>query len=138
MFLGGGSTAIVAKGLNRIPMGFELNKTAFDMATERIASTEMGSMLDRIRIPQANQRIYSGKPWTEDERNQMLGIVRECRGMTKKDIIAKVCMELKRGRWGVQNELDRLGILTDASSNRRTGSKYPSNHSDNTIQTTLY
>ena len=115
MFLGGGSTAIVAKGLGRIPMGFEMNTDAFRMAMDRIGQVKDGSMLDKIRTPQENRMIYSGKAWTDEERTAMVNIINDSVGLSKKEVISRICEYLKRGRFGVQNELDRMGIEIEPS-----------------------
>lgn len=136
LFLGGGSTAIVAKGLGRIPTGFEINKNAFDMAVDRISATEKDSMLDLIRTPEDNKRIYGGKPWTDEERQAMIRIVDESKGLlNKREVIEKICEELKMGKWGVQNELDRMGILMDPHDRFRC--KADKVLSDSTTQMTL-
>ena len=51
MFLGGFSTAIVAKGMNRDYAGFEVSRPIYEMGMERIVRTEHGSMIGRLRAP---------------------------------------------------------------------------------------
>lgn len=133
MFLGGGSTAIVSKGLGRKPMGFELSTNAFEMAMDRIYSTEEGSLMDRLRVPEQNTKVNSGKDWTEEERTKMIEIVNNSDGMSKKDVIDAICKELKRGKWGVQNELERLGIEIKATRDRPKGSKNNAHKSTNLL-----
>ncbi len=125
MFLGGGSTAIVAKGMSRIPIGFEISKNAFEMATSRINATEPGSLMSLLRAPSENTRTNSGKDWTEDEKQSAFKIYNECmeKGMSKKDTIAQICSELKRGKWGVDKQLEKMGIVFETKRGRLKGSK---------------
>lgn len=141
MFLGGGSTAIVAKGMNRIPIGFEISKNAFEMAMDRINSTGSGSLLYLLRSPSENTRINSGKEWTDEEKQSALKIYEDCKSknMCKKDIVAEICSELKRGKWGVDKQLEKMGIVFETKRGRPKGSKNKVNEGEGTKskQTTL-
>lgn len=110
MFLGGFSTAIVAKGMGREPIGFEISKNAFDMGMERFLAVEEGEFLGRLRVPAKNRRVNGGKPWTDEERGIMAAILGTRPWETKKDAIGAVCEALGRGKWGVENEMKRLGL----------------------------
>ena len=118
MFLGGGSTAIVSKGLNRKYVGFELSKNAFELASSRIVQTNEGSMIDLLRIPSKNMKENSGKSWTDEERTILITLYKENQNLCKKDAIENICKQLQRGRWGVENELKRLGVLKKTKSSR--------------------
>ena len=51
MFLGSFSTAKVAKGLNRMAVGFEMNSTMFDLQMEKFSSLRQGWLTDGIPMP---------------------------------------------------------------------------------------
>lgn len=110
MFLGGFSTVTTAIGLNRNYTGFEISPAAYKMGLERIENTEAGSLLCRLKKPSKNLRVNSGKPWTEAERDKIRKLIEVNKGKSKKDIIECICSDLKRGQWGVLNEINRLGI----------------------------
>ena len=111
--------------MNRIPIGFEISKNAFEMATSRINATEPGSLMSLLRTPSENTRTNSGKDWTEDEKQSAFKIYNECmeKGMSKKDTIAQICSELKRGKWGVDKQLEKMGIVFETKRGRLKGSK---------------
>ncbi len=124
MFLGGGSTAIVAKGLNRTPMGFEISEKAFKISMERIDSVEKGSLLTEIRRPEKNLLLNRGKSWTEEEHEAIRKIIENSEGESKKAIIEKIGKELGRGRFAVVNELEKMGIeIKTDGRGRLKGSK---------------
>ena len=122
MFLGGFSTAIVAKGLDRVPVGFEISRTAFSSGLSKFDSFENGYLMDEIRKPQKNKNVNGGRPWTEEERSRLKDLYFACEGMTKKDMVRSISEELGRGRWGVENELRKIGLAAGGKRDgRRTG-----------------
>lgn len=109
-FLGGFSTAIVSKGLGRKSCGFELSKNAFEMGMKRIESTEVGSLIHRLRVPEENINVNGGKSWTEEEHELLKILYENNKHKSKKEMIEIICKELKRGKWGVENEMVKMGL----------------------------
>jgi len=109
MFLGGFSTAIVSKGLNRIPIGFEISPEAYKLGLSRVQAVEEGYLLDKIKQPNENQNTNCGKPWSEEDREKLKELVINCNLKYKKDIIAYLSKETGRGRWSIERELKKLG-----------------------------
>lgn len=110
MFLGGFSTARTAKGLGRDYVGFEISRDAYDMGMRKIRAMEPGSMLWRLRRPEANVNVNGGKEWTDEDRRRLEEIVSANEGRPRKEVVGTACRELGRGRCGVQREMARLGL----------------------------
>jgi len=117
MFLGGFSTAIVSKGLNRIPIGFEISKSAFMSGLSKFNSVEKGYLMNEVRKPEKNKNINGGKSWTEEERSILREVYLACSEMSKKDIIHSISEKLGRGRWGVERELVKMGLVASGKRN---------------------
>ncbi|MCL2712491.1 MAG: site-specific DNA-methyltransferase [Methanomassiliicoccaceae archaeon] len=117
MFLGGFSTAIVAKGLNRIPVGFEISPSAFRSGLSKFNSFEDGYLIGETRVPEKNKKINGGKSWTEEERSNLKELYLSCKGMSKKDAIDSISEKLGRGRWGVEKELIKMGLVIIGNKN---------------------
>jgi DNA modification methylase len=110
MFLGGFSTAIVAKGLNRKPMGFEISPIAYEMGINKITSIEEGNLLEHIKKPEANKKINGGKSWTDEERMELRRLLDLCSDKNKKDTLEYIGCAMGRGKWGIENEITRLNL----------------------------
>ena len=107
-FLGGFSTAKVAKGLNRRATGFELSKTAFDHQVKAVADLREGYLLDEIRKPPKNSYFNRGKTVDDDERRSIVAEYRQLRdgGKAKKESIDILSGKFGRGYWSLLNIID--------------------------------
>lgn len=92
-FLGGFSTARVAKTLNRQCCGFELNPHAFEHGLEQLNRTETGSKLTNVK--KTNKYFNQGKPLTVQE----------------KDIIKEKYLELKTDNKSKKHIINLLSEL---------------------------
>jgi len=110
MFLGGFSTAIVAKGLNRVPIGFEISKTAFGMGMSRFKNVNKGFLLDDLKQPEKNRNLNTGKPWTEDDRKIMTSLFEGLIDRTKGEIIRSIGESMGRGKWSISREIEKSGL----------------------------
>lgn len=100
-FLGNFTTAIVAKKLGRIPMGFELNKESFDYWMPKLEMTERIELKKVENIVPINQ----GKIISVEERIAICDEFQKLEG-TKKDRIAFLCDKYGRGRFAILNIVD--------------------------------
>jgi len=128
MFLGGFSTATVSKGLNRQAIGFEISPTAYQMGLSRFENTEPGSMIELLREPGSNVLTNCGKSWTEEDRTELKRLYVECSNMSKKDVIEYIGKAMGRGRWSIDKELDRMGLVVKGTRGRP---KKPSDEENN-------
>ena len=104
MFLGSFSTAKVSKGLGRNCMGFELNKKAFEYQNKAMDSVKEGYLLKTLRKPVKNKFYNSGKPLTENERQQITSQYEKLQlcGRTKKESIYDLSEKFGRGFFSIQ------------------------------------
>lgn len=121
LFLGGFSTAIVAKGLGRLSTGFEISQSAYTLGMGRISQVNEGELIPTLRVPSANKITKSGK-WSDDEITQVKEICFKMENESKKKIIAEICEMTGRGRWGVEKMLDTIGYNV-TSRGKKTGIK---------------
>lgn len=110
-FLGGFSTAIVAKGLNRNYCGFEINENAFMHNRPRLERMVDGSLLDEMELPKASSPENQGKHWTAEDLTTLQHRYDSLRAgnATKGEAIRQLCGELGRGRFALMNALKRIG-----------------------------
>jgi site-specific DNA-methyltransferase (adenine-specific) len=113
MFLGGFSTAIVAIGLNRRCIGFEISETMFKARTREIDQNNVikpGFMIPELRKPVIKNLEKQGKAWTSQEEDYLRIRYRELRqsGQNKKDIIEIIGEELGRGRWSIEKAIKKM------------------------------
>ncbi len=108
-FMGGGSTARVAIGLNRRFVGFEISPAIFAARVPGLRVLEPGHLLTTLREPQARGPRNQGLPWDEAEIAVCLARYAALRaeGCTKKAAIAALSEELGRGRWALERILKR-------------------------------
>ncbi len=108
LFLGGFSTAKIAKGLNRAVVGFELSKTAFEYQTQEFEKIVAGYLLEQLRKPPANLYTNRGKPLTVEVREQIFAAhqINVNQGMSKKHSIQVLSEKFGRGYWSVLKILD--------------------------------
>jgi site-specific DNA-methyltransferase (adenine-specific) len=117
-FMGGGSTGVVAVGMNRRFTGFEISKTAFETCVKRIESVEAGSQLKPA--PRAHIVRNRGKTWSAAESQRLGKRYHDlhAKGMAKNAIVAALSREFKRGAWAIRKRLALLGETTRGSANR--------------------
>jgi site-specific DNA-methyltransferase (adenine-specific) len=111
-FLGGFSTAKVAKGLGRKVCGFEINKNAFDYQINEIDKIKFGEYLSELRQVPQNKLINKGKPLSKAETNQIILAFNDliCKGYTKKAACDHISEMYGRGYWSI------LKMLGDAKN----------------------
>ncbi len=110
-FMGGGSTAIVAIGMNRRFVGFELSTATFASRVPVIASVQPGELLPLLRTPLREHRVENArKPWSDGEIDalvQRYRILAE-QGKRKGEIVRSLCSDFKRGSWAIVKLLKTL------------------------------
>ncbi|MDX9754399.1 MAG: site-specific DNA-methyltransferase [bacterium] len=109
LFLGGFSTAIVAKGLNRQACGFEISPPAFQHGLEHYKKTQRGELLNKLRPPVQGDLFNQGQPWAEPDLQNLAKryqqVIREVR--TKKRTIEILTKEFGRGRFALVKALKK-------------------------------
>lgn len=104
-FLGGGSTAAVAIGMNRRFVGFEISERTFRSRVPDLRKIIPGSLLETPPAPHVVRN--RGKPWSPGEVEHLQGRFRELHasGATQGSIIATLSAELERGAWAIRKRL---------------------------------
>lgn len=107
LFLGGGSTARAAIGLNRKAVGFEISPVIFSVRAPEISALKQGFLLSDIRKPERSAPACQGVRWTDENRADLLRRYRELSAgeMKKGEIIQTLMDELGRGRWAIVKAL---------------------------------
>lgn len=103
LFLGGGSTARAAIGLNRRAIGFEISPSIFTIREPELRALQPGFLLSDIREPTPSEPSRKGERWTPEAREILLTRYQELRdrGLNKKDIVEQLSKEFERGRWSI-------------------------------------
>ena len=104
-FLGGGSTAAVAIGMNRRFIGFEISKQTFRSRVPALRAIVPGSLLQARPHPHVVRN--RGKNWSPAEEEQLQGRFRELRaiGATQGAIVETLSAEFERGAWAIRKRL---------------------------------
>ena len=114
-FLGNFTTAIVAKKLNRIPYGFEINSNAFDISIKKLGEVDTGSRLRELPIIENACPKNQGKRISSEEidviRKDYDHMLSSGEIKTKKEAIEKLCIKYQRGRFSIGNILKGTIIL---------------------------
>jgi site-specific DNA-methyltransferase (adenine-specific) len=107
-FMGGGSTAAVAIGMNRRFTGFELSPHAFRRCKQIVRRTTPGSLLEAA--PRPHLVANRGKAWSEPESDRLFARYSALRakGVSKDAIVQTLSEELSRGAWAIRKRLKRL------------------------------
>lgn len=102
-FMGGGSTAAVAIGMNRRFTGFEISPETFDYCVPLLRGVVAGALLDHAARPQAVAARNRGKPWplTDIDRAKRRYVELRAEGASKRVAVKTVAEEFERGPWGV-------------------------------------
>jgi site-specific DNA-methyltransferase (adenine-specific) len=107
-FMGGGSTAAVALGMNRRFVGFEISQKTFRSRVPALKKMVAGAMLE----PQPRPHVVRnrGKAWSDDESQRLHERYRalHASGATKKAIVAALSAEFARGAWSIRKRLRML------------------------------
>ena len=112
LFMGGFSTAVVAAGLNRGFVGFEISEPVFRHGVECIRKIEKGFLLPSLRNPLIDNRLRNqGKRWSQSEVRELLEKYKTYseQGITKKKIIEMLGQEYGRGRFSITNVIRKYG-----------------------------
>jgi site-specific DNA-methyltransferase (adenine-specific) len=106
-FLGGGSTAAVAIGMNRRVVGFEASAPTFAQRVPALRAVQPGSRLAALAVPRAHTVRNRGAAWSDDERARVRAryVQLHDAGATKKGAIATIAAESGRGIWAIQRVL---------------------------------
>ncbi len=104
-FLGGGSTAAVAIGMNRRFVGFEVSKRTFHSRVPDLRKIVAGSLLEPAPAPHVVRN--RGKSWSASELGQLQRRFEELQasGATRAAIVATLGAELERGAWAIRKRL---------------------------------
>jgi len=104
-FMGGGSTAVAAIGMNRRFIGFEISEQTFCRRVPQLRALVPGALLQDA--PQPHVVRNRGRSWSEDEDAQLRGRFRELRasGATKDSIVRTLSAEFERGAWAIRKRL---------------------------------
>lgn len=115
-FLGGFSTATVARGLGRDSAGFELNPQAFECGFERWSASAPGELLDQVPTGKADLLPRAGARFEEGEADRLLafydGLAAE--GITQKEAFERIAHTFERGRWSVAKLLKRRAAMRES------------------------
>ena len=108
LFLGGGSTGVVAIAMDRRFAGFEVSKSAFRTASARVRKAVPGSMLDPV--PQPHVVRNRGKAWSDAESEHLRTRYRDLRstGATQTAIVQELSREFARGAWAIRKRIRNL------------------------------
>lgn len=107
-FLGNFTTATVAKKLNRVPCGFELNTNSFYYNLEALKEVDAGS--DLITVDSCEPE-NQGKPLTKNIIKQICQDFEEIRtkANTKKETISILCEKYGRGKFSIDKIIKQYG-----------------------------
>ncbi len=109
-FLGGFSTAKIAKSLGRSAVGFEINKISFDHHHEEIEKIKVNELAGDVRVGKDDTPPRSGAVWNQDESDQLLSRYLQMRqsGINKQKAINLLSDEFQRGHWSINHKLGTL------------------------------
>jgi site-specific DNA-methyltransferase (adenine-specific) len=107
-FMGGGSTAAVALGMNRRFAGFEISQKTFRSRVPALRKIVAGSLLEAQPRPHVVRN--RGKAWSADESQRLHDRYRalHATGATKGAIVDALSMEFARGAWAIRKRLRLL------------------------------
>ena len=107
-FMGGGSTAAVALGMNRRFVGFEISQKTFRSRVPALHEIVAGSLLQ----PQPDPHVVRnrGKAWSADESARLRDRYSDLHatGATKAAIVTALSVEFARGAWAIRKRLKSL------------------------------
>jgi site-specific DNA-methyltransferase (adenine-specific) len=111
-FLGGFSTAKAAIGMNRRVAGFEISRPVFDAKIAEIGKIHPGCLLPMDQKPRTGSPENRGKAWTREDLKRLGEKYHRltAAGSTKKQVIAELGKEFRRGRWAIEKALQKAGL----------------------------
>jgi site-specific DNA-methyltransferase (adenine-specific) len=113
-FSGGFSTAVVALGLNRRFIGFEISRQIFDAKILEIKNLVPGYLLAHLQNPASGIPENAKKAWTDQDirhlRERFFSLIAE--GMSRKQVIKRLQEDLGRGYWSIDKALKKNGLFT--------------------------
>ena len=103
LFLGGGSTARAAIGLNRKAVGFEISSAIYSVKTPEIMNLNPGFLIQEQRIAKCSAPERQRERWTEASRSDLLHRYEELtrQGLKKGEIVERLMEDLGRGKWAI-------------------------------------
>jgi site-specific DNA-methyltransferase (adenine-specific) len=109
-FLGGFSTATVAKGLSRGCVGFEVSESMFELGLKKVEEVEPRSLIASLRRPRTSNLINQGKSWSSEEKDRLREryIALRKSGQSKRSAIQALTAEFHRGRFSIGNVIDEF------------------------------
>jgi site-specific DNA-methyltransferase (adenine-specific) len=111
LFLGSFSTAKVAKAMGRHAIGFEISKNMYIHQLGEFKKIQFGSLIENKK--QKDSRLKNqGQPWSKKDLGKLKKryFTLYKKYGTKKQTIEILCIEFKRGRFGIVNALKRIGV----------------------------
>lgn len=107
LFLGGGSTARAAIGLNRRAIGFEISPAIFAIRAPEIQSLQPGFLLSELRQPERSAPDRQRERWTPEARADLLMRYEDLTtsGLKKGEIVKQLMKDLGRGQWAIMKAL---------------------------------
>ncbi len=107
LFLGGGSTARAAIGLNRRFTGFEVSEAIFTTRVPELAALVPGERLSSLCRPVVVSVPNRGRSWTPEEEVALRSAYARYRrdGLGKGEAVARLCGEFGRGRFAIGKRL---------------------------------
>jgi site-specific DNA-methyltransferase (adenine-specific) len=123
-FCGGFSTAVVALGLNRTFIGFEISPQIFEAKIQEIKNLSPGYLLARLQNPASGIPENAKKIWTDQDikhlHERFISLIAE--GMSRKQVIKRLQEDFGRGYWSIDKALKKNGLFTKRHSpeKRRT------------------
>lgn len=122
LFLGGGSTARAAIGLNRRAIGFELSSSIFSVRAPELAEVSPGYLLSELRRPESSAPARQGERWTSESKKDLLNRFHDLqtKGLKKGVIIEELMRELGRGRWSIVKVLKEMDRGTESQTSLNT------------------
>ena len=105
LFMGGGSTAVAALGMNRRFIGFEKSAATFRSRVPALRALRAGGLLEEA--PRPHVVPNRGKSWSAAESQRLrsrYGALRS-EGVAKGDIVRVLSREFARGAWAIRKRL---------------------------------
>lgn len=104
-FMGGGSTAVAALGMNRRFIGFERSPATFRSRVPALRTLGAGTLLEQA--PRPHVVPNRGKAWSAAESQQLRSRYRALRGegVAKGEVVRVLSREFARGAWAIRKRL---------------------------------
>lgn len=110
LFLGGGSTAKAAIGLNRRTVGFEISPAIYSVRAPEILGLEPGFLMSGLRKPERSAPERQRERWTQENREELRKRYADlrARGFKKGETVERLMEDLGRGRWAIIKALKTM------------------------------